>query len=67
MSTLFWNYGKRYRNEWWNSLLHGIIFGPDGGLLGKLRKLKPTATERVIFWGREMGAPFLFLILHTGR
>jgi predicted amidohydrolase len=32
-----------------------VIFGPDGGLLGKHRKLVPTALERVV-WGQGDGS-----------
>ena len=32
-----------------------VYFGPDGRLLGKHRKLKPTASERLI-WGEDDGS-----------
>jgi nitrilase len=43
---------ERDRGTLYCSLLY---FGPDGSLLGKHRKLKPTASERLI-WGEDDGS-----------
>lgn len=43
-----------------------LYFGPDGALLGKHRKLKPTAAERVI-WGEGDGSTLTVLDTDIGR
>jgi nitrilase len=43
-----------------------LYFGPDGRLLGKHRKLKPTAAERVI-WGEGDGSTLKVLNTEFGR
>lgn len=43
-----------------------LYFGPDGSLLGKHRKLKPTAAERVI-WGEGDGSTLPVLDTPLGR
>jgi len=43
-----------------------LYFGPDGALLGKHRKLKPTAAERVI-WGEGDGSTLPVISAPFGR
>lgn len=43
-----------------------LIFGPDGSLLGKHRKLVPTAAERLI-WGRGDGSTLPVIDTELGR
>lgn len=43
-----------------------VYFGPDGRLLGKHRKLKPTAQERVI-WGEGDGSTLTVIDAPIGR
>lgn len=43
-----------------------LYFGPDGRLLGKHRKLKPTASERLI-WGEGDGSTLTVLETELGR
>ena len=43
-----------------------LYFGPDGRLLGKHRKLKPTASERLI-WGEGDGSTLITLPTEFGR
>lgn len=43
-----------------------LYFGPDGSLLGKHRKLKPTASERLI-WGEGDGSTLTVLDTEFGK
>lgn len=43
-----------------------LYFGPDGAILGKHRKLKPTASERLI-WGEGDGSTMPVLETEIGR
>lgn len=43
-----------------------LYFGPDGSLLGKHRKLKPTASERLV-WGEGDGSTLTVLPTPYGR
>jgi nitrilase len=43
-----------------------LYFGPDGQLLGKHRKLKPTGSERLI-WGEGDGSTLTVLSTEIGR
>jgi len=43
-----------------------LYFGPDGRLLGKHRKLKPTAAERLI-WGEGDGSTLTVIETEIGR
>ena len=53
--------------SWGGTLYCSVLyFGPDGRLLGKHRKLKPTATERVI-WGEGDGSTLPVLSTEVGR
>lgn len=54
---------ERVRGTLYCTLLY---FGPDGTLLGKHRKLKPTAAERII-WGEGDGSTLTVLDSPIGR
>lgn len=43
-----------------------LYFGPDGSLLGKHRKLKPTAAERIV-WGEGDGSTMPMIPTEFGR
>lgn len=43
-----------------------LYFGPDGSLLGKHRKLKPTASERIV-WGEGDGTTLTVLDTEIGK
>ena len=43
-----------------------LYFGPDGALLGKHRKLKPTAAERLI-WGEGDGSTLTVIDTEFGQ
>jgi nitrilase len=43
-----------------------LYFGPDGGLLGKHRKLKPTAAERLV-WGEGDGSTLTVIETKFGK
>jgi len=43
-----------------------LFFGPDGALLGKHRKLMPTASERLV-WGQGDGSTIPVFDTHIGR
>jgi nitrilase len=55
--------GQSSRGTLYCSLLY---FGPDGRLLGKHRKLKPTGSERLI-WGEGDGSTLVVIETEFGR
>ncbi len=55
--------GEYSRGTLYCTLLH---FGPDGRLLGKHRKLKPTAAERLV-WGEGDGSTMPVVATDLGR